>query len=118
MTDRYSVAGSSPGEEEEHTTKRGGLAHSSLVPLFPDTRPEAEAVLIELLRQAPPWRKLHMVGQLNQTVRTLALSGLRQRHPQADPQELRRRLADLLLGPELAARVYGPLEMQETPDAL
>ena len=85
--------------------------------LVPDTRPEAEAVLIKLLRQAPPWRKLHMVGQLNQTVRTLALSGLRQRHPQASLQELRRRLADLLLGPELADRVYGPLQEQEIPDA-
>jgi hypothetical protein len=80
--------------------------------LFPDTRPEAEAVLIGLLRQAPPWRKLQMVGQLNQTVRTLALSGLRQRHPEAPPQELRR-LADLLLGPDLAARAYGPLREQE-----
>ena len=86
--------------------------------LFPDTRPEAEAVLIGLLRQAPPWRKLHMVGQLNQTVRTLALSGLRARHPQAAPQELRRRLADLLLGPDLAALVYGPLEVQESADAV
>jgi hypothetical protein len=86
--------------------------------LFPDTRPEAEAVLIDLLRQAPPWRKLHMVGQLNQTVRTLALSGLRQRHPKATPQELRRRLADLLLGPDLAVQVYGPLQEQEAPDAV
>ena len=86
--------------------------------LFPDTRPEAEAVLIELLRQAPPWRKLHMVGQLNQTVRTLALSGLRARHPDATPQELRRRLADLLLGPDLAARVYGPLRGLDNLDAL
>ena len=76
--------------------------------LFPDTRPEAERVQIELLRQAPAWRKLEMVGQLNQTVRTLALSGLRQRHPEATPQELRRRLADLTLGPALAAQVYGP----------
>ena len=86
--------------------------------LFPDTRPEAEAVLIGLLRQAPPWRKLIMVGQLNQAVRTLALSGLRIRHPEATSQELRRRLADLLLGPDLAAQVYGPLGGQEDPDAL
>jgi hypothetical protein len=85
--------------------------------LFPDTRPEAEAVLIGLLRQAPPWRKLAMVGQLNQTVRTLALSGLRTRHPEATPQELRRRLADLLLGPDLAAQVYGPQEVQEAANA-
>jgi len=86
--------------------------------LFPDTRPEAEAVLIGLLRQAPPWRKLHMVGQLNQTVRTLALSGLRARYLEATPQELRRRLADLLLGPDLAAQVYGSLRGQRAPDAL
>ncbi len=78
--------------------------------LFPDTSPEAEAVLLEGLRRLPPWRKLEMVGQLNQTMRQLLLIGLRQRYPEASPQELRRRLADLLLGPELAARVYGPLE--------
>jgi len=78
--------------------------------LFPDTSPEAEAVLIEGLRRLPPWRKLEMVGQLNRTMRQLLLIGLRQRYPEASPQELRRRLADLLLGPELAARVYGPLE--------
>jgi hypothetical protein len=70
--------------------------------LFPDTQRQAGRVQIELLRQAPPWRKLDMVGQLNQTVRPLALSGLCQRYPQAIPQELRRRLADLLLGPSLA----------------
>lgn len=86
--------------------------------LFPDTRPEAEAMLIRLLRQAPPWRKLEMVSQLNQAVRTLALSGLRQRHPEATPQELSRRLADLLLGADMATRVYGPLREQEPPDAI
>jgi hypothetical protein len=31
--------------------------------LFPDTRPEAEEVQLELLRQTPPWRKLEMLGQ-------------------------------------------------------
>ena len=78
-----------------------------------DTRPEAERVQIDLLRQAPAWHKLHIVGQMNQAVRILALSGLRQRYPQATPEELRRRLADLWLGPELAARVYGPLNEKE-----
>ena len=74
-----------------------------------DTHRDAERVQIELMRQAPPWRKLHLLGQLNQTVKLMALSGLRQRHPQATEEELRRRLADLLLGAELAAQVYGPL---------
>ena len=76
--------------------------------LFPDTSPDAERVLIELMRKAPPWRKLELVAQLNETVRLLALSGLRQRYPDATPEELRRHLADLLLGPELARRAYGP----------
>jgi hypothetical protein len=77
--------------------------------LFSDTHPAAEAVLIRLLRNAPPWRKLEMVDQLNQSVKLLALTGLRQRFPQDDEKRLRRRLADLLLGEELAIRAYGPV---------
>lgn len=75
--------------------------------LSADTHPEAERVQIELLRKLPAWRKLQIVGEMNQTVRTLMLSGLRQRFPHATDAELRRRLADLMLGEELAARVYG-----------
>lgn len=77
--------------------------------LFSETSPEAEAVLIQLLPQAPSWRKLEMVDQLNQSVKLLALSGLRQRFPQDNDERIRRRLADLLLGEQLALRVYGPL---------
>ena len=49
--------------------------------LSADTRPDAERVQIELLRKAPAWRKLHMVAQMNRTLRTLALCGLRERYP-------------------------------------
>ena len=77
--------------------------------LFPDTRPEAEAVLIHLLRQVPPWRKLEMVDQLNQSVKLMALIGLRDRYPSESEAQLRRRLAGLLLGEDLACKVYGPL---------
>ena len=84
------------------------------MPLFEDTSREAEEVLLELLRQAPAWRKLQLVAQLSDMVRTLALSGLRQRHPGATPEELRRRLAGLLLGAELAEKVYGPPKGQES----
>ena len=74
-----------------------------------DTHPEIERLQIEKLRQMHPWRKMELVGEMNRTVQTLALAGLRQRHPDDSPHRRRRRLADLLLGPELAARVYGPL---------
>jgi hypothetical protein len=76
--------------------------------LFPDTGPEAEQVLIELLRRAPVARKLEMLGQMNAAARMLALQGLRVRHPNANEAQLQRYLADLLLGAELAARAYGP----------
>ena len=77
--------------------------------LFPDTCPQAEAVLIHLLSEAPSWRKLEMVDQLNQSVKLMALTGLRQRYPHDNEDRLHRRLAGLLLGDELARKVYGPL---------
>ena len=77
--------------------------------LFSDTRREAEQVLINLLRGASVTRKLEMLGQMNAAARQLALQGLQARHPGATEAQLQRYLADLLLGPELAARAYGPL---------
>jgi hypothetical protein len=76
--------------------------------LSADTSPEAERLQVRGLRQMPPWRKLALVGEMNQTVRALALAGLRQRYPADAPAVRRRRMPDLLLGPELAARAYGP----------
>jgi hypothetical protein len=72
-----------------------------------DTHPDAERVQIDLLRKAPAWRKLELVGQLNAALRTLALSGLQQRHPNSSPEALHRMLADLILGETLAVKVYG-----------
>jgi hypothetical protein len=74
----------------------------------PDTSPETERVLIELLRQAPAWRRLQLADRMSNTVRSLSLAGLRARHPNASETELRRRFADIHLGPNLAAQVYGP----------
>ena len=73
-----------------------------------DTSRAAESKLFELARKAPAWRKVELIGEMYRTVCDLALSGLRKRYPHAPAEELRRRLADILLGPELARRVYGP----------
>ncbi|MCC6443200.1 MAG: hypothetical protein IT210_07060 [Armatimonadetes bacterium] len=75
--------------------------------LHSDTRPEAERALLNLLRQAPAWRRLAKVGSLNRTVRGLALSGLRERYPAASPSGLRSRLAALLLGEAAASLLNG-----------
>jgi len=75
-----------------------------------DTRPEIAAMQRDLLRQATPARKLAMVAEMFETFKILALSGLRSRYPDEPPEKLRRRLADLLLGAELARKAYGPLD--------
>jgi hypothetical protein len=72
-----------------------------------------EALQIQFWRQASPTRKMDALAQLNASARTLALAGLRSRYPQAGEAELRRRLAGLLLGEELASRVYGELDHAE-----
>ena len=77
--------------------------------LWPDTHPEVERLQVERLRQMPTWRKMALMAEMTESVRTLALAGLRHRYPTDTPAHRRRRLADLLLGPELAARAYGPL---------
>ena len=73
-----------------------------------DTSRAAERILFDLARKAPAWRKVELIGEMYRTVCDLALSGLRERYPQAPASELRRRLADILLGAELASRAYGP----------
>jgi hypothetical protein len=75
-----------------------------------DTHPKMEALQIRLLREASPARKMEMLADLNASAKTLALSGLRHRYPQASQDELRRKLAGLLLGEELACKFYGELE--------
>ncbi len=77
--------------------------------LFPDTHPKMEALQIQLWRQASPTRKMQMLAQLNASARLLAMTGLRLQYPQASEAELRRRLAGLLLGEELARKVYGEI---------
>jgi hypothetical protein len=52
--------------------------------------------------------RLRAVNDLILTGRILSLSCLRDRFPTAGPEELRRRLATLLLGSKLATKVYGP----------
>ena len=73
-----------------------------------DTHPEIENKLISMLRNTPISQKFKMMLRLNHTMRTIALAGLRERYPEASEAELRRRLADRLLGDDLAEAAYGP----------
>jgi hypothetical protein len=75
--------------------------------LYSDTDPQIEELLISLLRQTPPWRKLEMMAELNAAARLLARSGLKQRYPEASTAEINHRLAALLYGEEFANKALG-----------
>jgi hypothetical protein len=76
---------------------------------YSDTHPKMGALQIQLLRQATSAQKINILVELNASARMLAVIGLRSRYPQASENEIQRRLASLLLGEELARKVYGDL---------
>ena len=76
---------------------------------YSDTHPKMEAFQIQILRQATSAQKLNILVELNASARMLAVIGLRSQYPRASEIEIQRRLASLLLGEELACKVYGDL---------
>ena len=100
------AANKSPRRHKSRTEVPGERGMMST--LWPDTHPEIERLQVERLRKMPSWRKVTLMTEMAESVRALALAGLRQRYPTDTPVQRRRRLADLLLGPELAALAYGP----------
>jgi hypothetical protein len=73
-----------------------------------DTSPAAANLRIQVLRAMPASRKVALVEDANRTARRLALAGIRLRFPDASETERIRLLMDILLGADLAERVYGP----------
>lgn len=76
-------------------------------PSLTDTSRAAAAVQIRVLRGMSALRKVNLVEDANRTARCLALAGIGLRFPGASEEERIRLLMDLLLGEELASRVYG-----------
>jgi len=81
-----------------------------MAPYYSDTHPEMEDLQIRLLRYTPPWRKMAIFCELNEAARQVAWQGIKNLYPHASEEELRRHLADLLLGEEIASKVYGEWE--------
>jgi hypothetical protein len=75
--------------------------------LSTDTSPEAEAVLIELLRRAPVWKRLQMIDQMHETLRLLTIADLRRCYPHAGENEIKRRLAARVLSRAEVIAAYG-----------
>lgn len=80
---------------------------SSYKPQSPDTRIEAERLLLDRYRTMTPAEKLRIFGQLSRTTQELALAGLRRRHPGASSSELRMRLAATRIDPAAMKEAFG-----------
>jgi hypothetical protein len=74
---------------------------------YSDTHPKMEALQVNLLRKVPGWRRMELMISLNNSARELALAGLRRRYAGTSEEEIHRHLADILLGEDLARKVYG-----------
>ena len=72
-----------------------------------DTSNAAEAVVISRYRSMPSWRKFELIHDANRTAVRLAFMGLTLWHPGESESELRRRWRVLVLGSDMARRVYG-----------
>lgn len=77
-----------------------------MVSHFTDTDPEAERVWIEMIRRAPIWKRAAQLSGLIASRHALILADLRGRYPEADADELRKRLAARLLPREDVIRLF------------
>ncbi|MBM3778186.1 MAG: hypothetical protein FJW23_08095 [Acidimicrobiia bacterium] len=75
-----------------------------------DTDAETEARQIETWRGLSSVEISALVAGASRAARTVALAGLRARHPLASDRELVARLAAITLGRDLARRVYPELD--------
>ncbi|MBM3819607.1 MAG: hypothetical protein FJW14_11440 [Acidimicrobiia bacterium] len=74
--------------------------------LAADTPEAVERLQIESWRAMSPQRKAAIVTALTQAMFDVARAGVRHRFPDAAPREQALRLAVVLLGDDLARRVY------------
>lgn len=61
--------------------------------------------MFELLSKKTSAEKWQMVSDMNKTVRLLALSGLRDKYPDENEDQLQIRFAELFYGKEIATRI-------------
>ena len=74
-----------------------------------DTTPEAEAVLIQLIRSRPPTKRIEDAVSSSNRVAEQCKNAIRRSNPQITDEEVRLRFIELNYGPEMAVSVRGYL---------
>ncbi len=82
------------------------MIESGMIDPVQDATPEAARELLEMTRRAPLWKRAEQLNNLIFARRVLILADLRRRYPQADANELRKRLAARLLPREDVIRIF------------
>ncbi len=76
-----------------------------------DTTPEAARVQLEIFRRMPPSQRLEQALALSETVRRVAASGVRHRHPEYTEEQVRLAVIRLTLGDELFGKAFPGVEI-------
>jgi len=63
-----------------------------------DTHPTAAAIQAEIIRRMTPAQRLRMALEMSESVRNVALAGLRSRRPESTEAELTRELLRVMYG--------------------
>jgi len=79
-----------------------------------DTQPEAERVMIELIRGAPMSRRFRLVQSLTQSALWSSSHAWRERHREASEREAAGQVVSTCYGADLARRVQKALERRES----
>lgn len=88
--------------------RENGLNSFHMGTLASDTDVQSEEAQISVLRTFPAWRKLELLGDACDTNRALMMAGLRARFSELSEVELHRKLMELLVGSEMAEKIWGP----------
>lgn len=78
-----------------------------------DTQPEAERIMIDVIRKAPMSKRFRLVQSLTQSARWSSLRAWLELHPEADEQQAAIGYVSCSYGPALAQRVRVTLGMRE-----
>ena len=71
-----------------------------------DTDADAEAVQLEVYRRMTPAQRVMMAAQMSEDVRTLAIAGIRRRHPAYSIDDATNAYLGLTLGAELFMQAF------------
>jgi hypothetical protein len=77
-----------------------------------DTTLEAARVQEDIFRRMHPNRRLEIAFALSRSVRGIAASGVRSRHPEYSEQQVRWAVAKLVLGAELFRKAYPEVSIE------